>query len=172
MGCDVVGCPDAGVVGPACNVGNISAWEIGVTTLNTTVSSQPLTWTVADSTTQSPTGVELTKSFYIGTPPSLGLQSARSFTGCALFFEGITTNLSFNGSDKDLAVGTCGGAMGSRCVSDLLAQAKKQLSVLTGTPGGNSSVCAQLQSALQNTAPATCTNATKGSWGNITSQGM
>jgi len=175
VGCDVVACPNGNSNEPECAIGNITASELGIASLNSTISPQPLTWTVAGSTIYDSTNsseVLLTKSFYLGTPPSLDLNSSESFSGCALFFEGMTTILRFNGTDQDTAVGTCGDAMGSQCVTDLLSQAKSKLSSFAGNSGVNSSVCAQLQSALEDSAPKTCTNATGGSWGVIVSKDL
>lgn len=176
VGCGTISCPTAGdSPQPLCVIGNATNEQIGVASVNTSVSSDPLTWTVGTAATTDPTNTSATlwtKSFYLGTPPSLDLNGSLPYTGCALFFEGVSTNLQFNNTRAAVTKGSCSDAMSGPCVDDLLSLATTQIASLVKNPSNDSTVCAQLQSALQDSVPGSCNAVHDGNWGQITSKGQ
>ncbi len=102
----------------------------------------------------------LLRDFYLGLPPSVQLQSFPSNTGCAIFFEGISSSLRFH----DLALnelladnGNCGDALTSQCVDEWTRQANDEVNKAIQAGGGLD--CGVLASTLQNNPPAQCSAA-------------
>lgn len=174
VGCDAVGCPLNQYNRPQCEIGNLTAQEIGVANLSTSISPKPLTWTLSTSASSDPTNSSqevFTRTFYLGTPPSLDLQTLTTYQSCALFFEGISSNLAFPLHDLDTDVGTCSDAMGLACVNNLMVQANSTLSNIMAGNNDTITICQTLETMLRDNAPHTCANATNGSWGNISVKG-
>ena len=172
LGCNEVNCPQNPDLQPyfSCPVDGAVNTLIGIANLTTALVPQPLTWTVGIS--QSPNPANSTESvysrnFYLGAPPRLDLVDLSNTTGCALFFEGISSQLKFAGP-LEYSVGTCSDALSAGCVTDLLNQATSILATLDPTLGN---VCEALESALVNNAPSSCGVAQRGSWGNISAKG-
>lgn len=174
VGCDAVGCPLNQFNRPQCKIGNLTSEEIGVANLSTSISPEPLTWSILTSDTTDPTNHSqgiFARSFYLGTPPSLDFQALTTYQSCALFFEGISSNLAFPLHDLDTDVGTCSDAMGSACVHDLMVQANSTLSNIMAGNNDTITMCETLETMLRDNAPHTCANATNGSWGTISVKG-
>ncbi|TGO76500.1 hypothetical protein BELL_0152g00100 [Botrytis elliptica] len=200
VGCDSVNCVTQ-YNPPTCPINNITLSVIGITSFNTSVDPSPFTWTLGiqeseetvehsvptthlkhRQTSSSPTGpvkptatssfnITLSRDFYLGTPPTTNLTSGSSTHACALFFDGIASDLTFGAS----ATGTCNDALTASCVDDLLAQSQSQMAkILSGTPNAQSEtdICNALQSAIKSQVPASCTAAKGGSWGDIVAQGL
>lgn len=168
----LVGCED-GINCPQdrCIVGNTTNAILGVTSFDSAISPDgPITWAVGSSATQSPTNLTedlFVKSFYLGTLPTLQLTNTTAFSGCALFFEGISKNLPLKYTTEYNTV-TCNEVLQASCVNDLLSQATQQVQSLAGSPSAtNSSLCKALQSALQTAPPISCPPAIGGSWGTV-----
>ena len=199
-GCNAVDCPTAYNGDLQCVIGNATASAIGALSFNTSLSPQPLTWTLI---IQSPTSLHsqpqqelFERDFFLGTPPSLNLSQNTSATStrnqqaeaCSLFFEGVAPRLRFPGSDREYDQGTCNDALGAQCFADLQAQAQSELSKIlnnstsrgTGSSNSNSisnssapasSVCDALGTSLRDKAPTSCTVAYSGGhWGSILSR--
>lgn len=167
--CDAVACPLDEYSQQRCVLGNITARAVGISSFTSALSSQPLTWTLAIQSINEPPR-SFDRDFFIGTPPAVNLTdegSSRS-EACALFFEGVATELKFPGSDPDYDQGTCNDALTKSCVDDLRTQARSELANIRGGKDKNSSsasVCASLGDALRGSAPKTCAVASNGSWG-------
>lgn len=171
VGCDVLGCESAG-----CTVGNTTNAFLGATSFNTTVSPRgTLTWTVgalAEEFSANSTDTRFTKNFYLGYPPSLNLQDPSTFSGCALFFEGIARSIQLNGTSEFGPV-TCGQTLGDDCVTDLLAQARQVLQTLRSAADATStSVCSDLQSILEREPPQSCQPISQITWGSVIAKGQ
>ena len=178
-GCDAVDCPT-----DQCILGNATAAALGILSFNTSLSPQPLTWTLLVQALDAQQNL-YERDFFLGTPRSLNLSKNTStrLTGypqaCSLFFEGIAPQLRFPGSDSLHDQGTCNDALDADCVADLQAQAKSELSkVLHNSSSENNSksttlaspVCDALRTALRDKAPTSCTLASGGHWGSILSR--
>ena len=191
-GCDAVDCPTDNSGKLQCILGNATAAALGVLSFNTSLSPQPLTWTLLVQALDAQQNL-YERDFFLGTPPSLNLSESTSSksTGrqqpqaCSLFFEGIAPHLRFSGSDSLHDQGTCNDALNADCVADLQVQAKSELSKIlnnnnsegTGSSENNSSstalaspVCDALSTALRDKAPTSCTLASGGHWGSILSR--
>lgn len=171
VGCDAIDCPT--VYRQAhCIVGNSTLNILGISNLSTSISPKPLTWTIGLQTVEDPaysTSSFYDRDYYLGTPPSVQLSDVSSFRGCALFFEGIASKLSFPGP-SEYSIGTCSDALSASCVSELLSQAQSAMQAILIASGQNrseSAVCASLQSQLQNSAPKSCSILPNQSWGTI-----
>ena len=160
LGCDAVGCPLDDYRTPQCEVGNATLKAIGIANVTTLLDAQPLTWTLG---LQELNGTQPTfdRNFYLGTPASLELNDT---TGCALFFEGVSTNLTTSKGNL-LDKFTCSDALAESCVSDLITQAESNSKDISGT-SDDSDFCNKLRDSLVNKPPSTC-NGLQGSWGNI-----
>lgn len=162
FGCDTVGCPVDEYRTAQCKVGNATLKAVGITNITTTVDTRPLTWTLGLQELQtagnrSQTTLTLDRNFYLGTPPSFKLEDT---TGCALFFEGISANLTTTNKENF----TCSDALNKDCVSDLITQTQS-----SGDALSNSDFCNKLRDSLVNNPPSTC-NGIKSSWGTIVAQ--
>src|SRR5947209_20090139 len=73
LGCDNVQCPHNpnNSMLADCQLGSITAENIGVANLTTGLSPQPLTWTIGQSENRSISTSVVGRDFYLGQPPSL-----------------------------------------------------------------------------------------------------
>lgn len=159
LGCDAVGCPVDEYRTPQCEIGNATLKAIGITNVTTLLDSQPLTWTLGlqELKAEQPT---FDRNFYLGTAPSLSLNDT---TSCALFFEGVSSNLTTSAGNQ-LNKFTCSDALPAACISDLLTQAQSSFDTLEDT--SSSSICSQLRDTLLTKPPPTC-NLPQNTWGTI-----
>lgn len=171
LSCQDIGCPMASFGVANCVLDGIKANALGVSKVNTSLSEDPLTWSVTIGTNNDRATdglLNYQKDFYLGQPSALKLQSTDSVQGCAIFFEGISYALEFGGSlgGEDLAYedGTCVEALGESCVSDWMAQLNSLVSQTDGDLD-----CDALGQSLQASPPGTCQNL-GGSWGQVTSR--
>ena len=150
----------------------MTATAVGVADVSTPFSSSPFTWTL---TVQPVRGSVKTfeRDFFLGTPPFLPLNSTDT-QACALFFDGISANLKFPGSDPETDQGTCIDALTQACVDDLSKQAKDAWSeLLDGSESDDvdllntGEVCKRFGETLRDHAPQTCTAASDRKWGDI-----
>jgi hypothetical protein len=173
-GCDLVPCPLNQYGVQYCPIANVTATAIGVSNFTTSLSPDPLTWTTTisfypDPQNSSMSGFE--RGYLLGLPPTVDLSSAENVTGCALFFDEISSKLKFPGNDTDVDTGTCQDAMGALCVADLQSQARSVLANLSATVGLGTTICSDLESALHDTPPASCSFLQDGTWGSIHARG-
>jgi hypothetical protein len=154
----IVGCDGLNVQCPTkkndsdslpCNYNN---GEIGVVSLNSNVTPEPLTWTV----TMYDDG---DKNFWLGSPPSLDLARETDFGACALRVWNMTTALQLPAGFNDFANFGCPTVLGDDCVQDLIIQMREQLvSIVNGTTelvmGG--SPCDLISLNFEENAPASC----------------
>jgi hypothetical protein len=174
VGCDALGCPLSLYGRPTCTIGNLTADEIGVANVSTTLIPEPLTWTLAISNAEDPANSSqliFSRDFYLGAPPSLDLQTSTAFQACALFFEGISSHLAFPLHRHDTDVGICSDALNSACVNNLVSQAKAYVDKMAAVDGDPAAMCRTLEGALRDSAPPTCNSTHNGSWGTITVRG-
>lgn len=172
MGCDSVHCPpdiSTGHGSSNCTLDGVVGTAIGIANFTTAISPEPLTWTLAISNNDKQTFFG--RDFYLGTPPALNMTDITATTGCALFFEDVTSSLHFPGSSLNSSVGTCSDAMGPACVTDLISQSKAELDIILQVVRPGANVCAMLAAVLSNSAPNTCNATQSGSWGNVTTKG-
>ncbi|KAK8134190.1 hypothetical protein PG984_006202 [Apiospora sp. TS-2023a] len=169
LGCDAVGCPTNEYHVAQCKVGNATLKALGITNVTTTLDARPLTWTVGfqevpkgDDSSHPDAAIVLDKNFYLGTPPSLKFDNGTA-AGCALFFEGISANLTVPLEKKDSF--SCADALSGDCVSDLIRQAESAAKL-----AGNSEACSQLRDALMSKPPSSCNPAKGGTWGSVISR--
>jgi hypothetical protein len=171
--CADVHCPpDDTPVGAVCQVQDRIYNAIGLTSFASAI-TQPqnnLTWTVGfshqtkdlngDGETRWNESVE-GKGFYLGSPPSLELQSDElPYKGCAIFLYG--NEVSQNRSD------TCEDQVGTDCIAAIQLQAE---TILSSVQNGNETTkesCQQLQMQMNQTFPSVCFNVTNStSWNGI-----
>lgn len=143
-----------------CRVDGSLVTAIGVANFSSTLSQFPLTWTVTYG--QNLSNLDLDeRTYYLGYPPELDMPNLPSVSSCALFFTGIEAGLSFlkpeDEREEGPTPGTCGDALGTTCVADLMQQAQ---GLVASNPD-----CVSLAQMLQAAPPSSCTEA--GSWGNI-----
>ncbi|KAF9700495.1 hypothetical protein EKO04_001233 [Ascochyta lentis] len=166
LGCDAVGCPVDEYRNAQCEIGNATLKAIGVANVTSVLDSRPLTWTLGlQELKGNGTNPTFDRNFYLGTPPYLQLNDTK---GCALFFEGVSENLTSSSGDQ-LNKFTCSSALAEACVSDLIAQAQSSYEGFDDEFGGGSDLCNQLRDTLVNKPPTTCSGV-KGSWGTIVAQ--
>ncbi|KAK8038964.1 hypothetical protein PG993_007375 [Apiospora rasikravindrae] len=168
LGCDAVGCPTNEYHVAQCKIGNATLQALGITNVTTTLDTRPLTWTVGfqeapkDSISGHPeAAMALDKNFYLGTPPSMRFDN--STAGCALFFEGISANITVPQDKKNSF--TCADALSEDCVSDLVRQAESAAKF-----AGNADACSQLRDSLTNKPPPSCNSVKGGTWGSVISR--
>ncbi|PQE08123.1 hypothetical protein CJF31_00008216 [Rutstroemia sp. NJR-2017a BVV2] len=177
VGCDAVHCPINNKTS-TCPVGNTTLSYLGITSLNTSLASSPLTWTLGTQVTYDPSNnslASLDRDYFLGTPPTILNLTSNSYHGCALFFDGVSANnLSFPNTPHESGSGTCNDALSTSCVTDLLAQSQSELNTLLSSNSSNESkICSALQSALQSKSPTSCTDIVPNhnGWGNIIVRG-
>jgi hypothetical protein len=164
LGCDAVGCPIDGNRFVHCEVGNSTLKSIGITNVTTLLDSRPLTWTLGLQEIQGDgSNLTLDRNFYLGTPPSLQLNDT---DGCALFFDGISANLSSTAGDDKF---TCSNVLAESCVSSLITQAQSTYEGFGSETDGSSGLCNRLRDSLVNKPPTECSNI-MGTWGTILAQ--
>lgn len=166
LGCDAVGCPTNEYHVAQCKVGNVTLQALGITNVTTTLDTKPLTWTVGFQEVPKDgehpdAAIALDKNFYLGMPPSLRFDNETA--GCALFFEGISANLTVPQEKKDSF--TCADALNQDCVSDLVSQAESAAKL-----AGDSEACSQLRDALMSKPPSSCNSVKGGTWGSVISR--
>ncbi|KAK8086753.1 hypothetical protein PG994_001727 [Apiospora phragmitis] len=166
LGCDAVGCPTNEYHVAQCKVGNATLQALGITNVITTLDSRPLTWTVGfqeapKDGSHPEAAMALDKNYYLGTPPSLHFDN--STAGCALFFEGISANITVPQEKKNSF--TCADALSEDCVSDLIRQAESAAKLAS-----DSDSCNQLRDTLINKPPPSCNSVKGGTWGSVISR--
>jgi hypothetical protein len=177
LGCDDIGCPirPGNSMQANCQLGNITANNIGIAQMNTSLSPEPLTWTLGLSTSDATDGTYLTtwrKDFYLGQPASVNLQSSTATGACAIFLEGVASSLKFHsdvvannaGNDN----GSCGDALTPACASaleNLVSGIVKSDDAFSGAL-----TCDSLAQKLSANTPAACT-LHPNLWTNISSRG-
>lgn len=174
-GCADVACPPAATPGGTheCQIGNSTLTSIGVASIDSKISTQPLTWTLGfewvNETIQDLKYL-LHRSLYLGTEPSLNLGDDQSYGGCALIFEGVASMLRFS-ANTEAKDWTCPNAMGSQCVDDLNLLAQREFENID--KNASASICTALGTVLQDKVPKSCSGvAGSSSWENIISRGM
>jgi len=166
LGCDAVGCPVDEYRRANCEVGNATLNAVGIANVTTSLSREPLTWTLGlQEVDNNGTAPSFDRNYYLGTPPSLKLDDT---TGCALFFEGVSANLTAPNADQ-LDNFTCSDSLAESCIADLTAQAHSTFKALNNGTATGPALCNQLRDSLANQAPSTC-NGVRGSWGAIAAQ--
>ncbi|KAK7948492.1 uncharacterized protein PG986_009378 [Apiospora aurea] len=168
VGCDAVGCPTNEYHVAQCKVGNATLQALGITNVTTALDTRSLTWTVGfqevpkdgSSSGHPEAAMPLDKNFYLGAPPSFRFDN--STAGCALFFEGISANITVPQEKKNSF--TCADALTEACVADLVHQAESAAKL-----AGDSNACSQLRDSLMNKPPPSCSSA-KGTWGSVASR--
>jgi hypothetical protein len=177
VGCDAVHCP-TNYRTSTCPVGNTTLSYLGITSLNTSLASSPLTWTLGTQTildSSNNSVVSLDRDYFLGTPPTASNLTSNTYYGCALFFDGVSaTNLSFPNTPHESGSGTCNDALSTSCVTDLLAQSQSELNTLLSSDSSDESkVCSALQSAFQSKSPTSCTDIFPNDnvWGDIIVRG-
>ncbi|OQU98960.1 hypothetical protein CLAIMM_04669 [Cladophialophora immunda] len=173
IGCNAINCPKSqnSPFQFDCPVDGAVNTLVGIANVTSTITPQPLTWTVGISSTSDPTNDTESiyfRNFYLGSPPGLDLEKLSNTTGCALFFDGITSQLKFPGY-IETSIGTCSDALSAGCVTDLLNQATSTLATLDSASGD---VCDVLASELVNKAPPSCGVAQSGSWATINAKAI
>ncbi|KAL9112236.1 MAG: hypothetical protein Q9227_003354 [Pyrenula ochraceoflavens] len=164
---------------PQCSIGNITSVALGVANVTSQKfsPSESLTWTVALSSSSDPKNQSqllYDRNYIFGSPPSTDLAKS-PLQACALFFESLTTLLSFPGSNSDLSKGTCTDILPRSCVDDIIKTAQSEglnlhsRETLNNTT--SSSICANLQHRVATSPPASCNNLPKSAWENIIARG-
>lgn len=175
-GCATVNCPAEGADWD-CPVGNVTYMALGIASFESDISpTKPLTWTLAHSE-QPIAGSDQylwTREYFLGTPASISLRNVSSYSGCAVFFQGMTRKLQFNNTDPHFSEGTCSDVLTAECVSDLLSQAHDETISLSSTPTAfnETATCLRLQSVLQNGVPKSCSQIAHNSWGELVAKGQ
>lgn len=171
VGCEKVSCPlSSDKTQPQCSIGNVTTAAIGITNFATPLSITPFTWTL--TTQDLPDSPKLFEhDFFLGTSRLVSLDSS-NIQACALFFDGVSPNLKFPGTDAETDQGTCADALSQSCVDDLGQQAEKALSdLLTNAEGSDraevGTLCNGVNDALKDHAPSTCTVASNSQWGDV-----
>lgn len=165
LGCDNVQCPKDpnNSMLADCQLGSITAENIGVANLTTDLSPQPLTWTIGQSENRSLSTSVVGRDFYLGHPPSLNAQLQSGTPDCAIFFHGIAPYLRFpstSGIDQGKSSGTCADVLTLPCMEALQNQVAEVLTT-------NATVdCSSLAAMLQSTAPTSCP-VQNGTWGEV-----
>jgi hypothetical protein len=171
-----------------CEVGNISALQLGWTHVAPNITNNPVfTWALTENNlAQGVYGNSLNstmqRNFLLGIPPTVSdynLDHLDPWNGCALFFESAAANNSIlNPSLKDNegTSGTpqfnadCNATLGDSCVGDLVSQTQSLLQ--KGFKGPTSTWCSALKDALIASPPQSCSNiANDGNWQPVVAAG-
>lgn len=169
---DLPACPLQGSLAQ-CDLEGFVTNTLGVSEVNTTLTTEPLTWTVTVGKDhyENATTMLYRKDFYLGQPPSAQLQASTSVAGCALFFEGASTSLQIPGNSAGNYLepdARCTDVLSSQCISDWVDQVRNEVNKTTAS--GAQMVCSDLAAALQDNRPSQC-NSTTGSWGAVYAKG-
>ncbi|KAI1173621.1 hypothetical protein F4777DRAFT_429431 [Nemania sp. FL0916] len=169
VGCADLECPpsSADKQSDNCTVTDKSFGYVGVTRIPTSQKSlQGLSWTKGYTAVDLPNNNRTFQSyFYLGTPPGLKLNGTGA---CSVFFNGISTSLSFGGEDgkNETSQGTCADALGSDCVNGLVDHAKR---FVQDSGSNNTDLCSALQDELRKNVDNACLHISSGVWTNLTS---
>ena len=160
---------------PKCIFSNFTSNALGIANFFVSTISQPLTWTVALSTTpdnSNQSQLLYDRNYIFGTPPSTGLANSTSLYGCGLFFEGLTPLLSFSTANNETSIGKCSDTIPANCVNDVirLAQTEGQKLQQAQESNQNSSLCSNLLQRISKAKPGSC-DALKDGWGTILARG-
>ena len=174
LGCDDINCPiDPHNDGAAnCQLGNATIATLGIAQINTSLSPEPLTWTVGGTLVDS----ELTRTwgqgFYLGQPSALNLQSSGGVGACGIFLHGASSSLEFHqgllSSQIESDNGSCGDALTPECVSELEAQALQVAQSVEFFDG--SVTCGLIAGQISANVPSSCRQIPD-LWTNISSHG-
>lgn len=162
VGCEAVNCPNEyeNRNSPTCQVESTDMTLVGLLFIESPLSEDDLTWTIGDSGLRSTTSTynrTVTRSFYLGTPPSLDLTSSKLVhRGCAIFVispdrGAYQVHLQ---SAPQYANGACGELMGEDCVGDLTA--KIEVLAQSNADGDVESFCASIVEGLQAASLSSC----------------
>ncbi|CAN9411266.1 unnamed protein product [Alternaria alternata] len=149
--CGDVHCPpDDTPVGAECNVTDKTYEAIGLRSFSTAITddNNNLTWTLAThhNQTHSSKTMLTEKSFYLGTPPSLELDSENlPYRGCAIFLyeNPVGRNNSWD----------CEKVVGATCISSLLTQVNTLLGLSANETETTEESCLRVQRGLNETFP-------------------
>ncbi|CAN9256325.1 unnamed protein product [Alternaria alternata] len=164
--CGDVHCPpDNTPVGAECNVTDKIYEAIGLRSFSTAITddNNNLTWTLAThhNQTHSSKTMLTEKSFYLGTPPSLELDSENlPYRGCAIFLyeNPVGRNNSWD----------CEKVVGATCISSLLTQVNTLLGLSANETETTEESCLRVQRGLNETFPDECSEVTNStSWPGI-----
>lgn len=164
--CGDVHCPpDNTPVGAECNVTDKTYEAIGLRSFSTAITddNNNLTWTLAThhNQTHSSKTMLTEKSFYLGTPPSLELDSENlPYRGCAIFLyeNPVGRNNSWD----------CEKVVGATCISSLLTQVNTLLGLSANETETTEESCLRVQRGLNETFPDECSEVTNStSWPGI-----
>ena len=178
LGCDDVNCPIDAKTGDlaSCQLGNVTATHLGIAQVNTSLSPEPLTWTLGASLSSNVNSGKVTriwgKRYYLGQPGALNLQSSDGVNACGIFLHGASSSLKFHegivssqiGNDN----GNCGDALTSECVSELEAQAVEVARNVESFDGRVT--CGVLAEQISANVPSSCRQIPD-LWTNISSHG-
>ncbi|KAK7980856.1 hypothetical protein PG989_013313 [Apiospora arundinis] len=163
LGCDAVGCPTNESHIAQCKVGSAALKALGIATIIIIIilDTWPWTWTVGfeelpKGDNRPEAALVLDKNFYLGTPPNMRFDNTT--TGCALFFEGVSANLTVPQNKKNTF--TSADALNADCVSDLTRQTES-----TAKPASDSNACRQLRNSVMTKPPLSCNTIEGGNWG-------
>lgn len=168
-GCTAAICPGGESGRPSCELGNLTSAAIGIASFNTSLSMEPLSWTISVQDVRNQTRT-FERDFLLGTPSSVNLQqSLFGAQACSLFFDGVLASLRFPGSDMEYDKGTCADALTAQCAIDLQNQAQAELAtlLLKENNTNQSNLCLNLGSSLRDKPPSACSSVIGESWNTI-----
>lgn len=165
LGCDAVGCPVDEYHVAQCEVGNATLKAIGIANVTTTLDAQPLTWTLGlEELKTSNANASFDRNYYLGVPSTVQLNDT---IGCALFFDGVSANLTATKGDEENF--TCSRVFAESCVTDLITQAQSNYGKIGTEIKAGADLCDKLRDSLVDQPPKSC-NGLQGSWGAISTR--
>ncbi len=178
LGCDDVSCPIDANNGDiaSCQLGNVTATQLGIAQVNTSLSPEPFTWTLGASLNSNVNSGKVTriwgKGFYLSQPSALNLQSSVGVRACGIFLHGASSSLKFHEGSLSSQIGSdngdCGDALTSECVSELEAQALEVAQSVESFDG--SVTCGVVAEQISANVPSSCRQIPD-LWTNISSHG-
>lgn len=163
VGCAAVDCPTRyeNSDSPTCQVESTDMTLVGLFSYQTPLSEDNLTWTIGDSGLQSIITTynrTVTRSFYLGTPPSLNLTSSTlTHRGCAISIvspDRGAYQFYSKGAPQYANEASCAGALGENCIDDLTGRVDE---LARSNAGADTySFCANIGEGLQANPPLSC----------------
>ncbi|PGH26424.1 hypothetical protein AJ80_01922 [Polytolypa hystricis UAMH7299] len=164
VGCDTFKCPIGNGGNSFCAVGEINFTAIGISSFNSTYvnnGTTPLTWTVGATAypanvypPQDSQYIRVSRSFFLGVPPTADLVDNDSFGACAIFLRGVFAGQSDPSQGE---ISACDSSLGSRCKDGLLGLANNITnSLLSSENVAGLQFCHRLARELRLQLPAAC----------------
>ena len=137
----IIGCDGPGIDCPAktsAAKGGVCSYNedgIGVVSFRSNITSDgPLTWTIKSLDDSVGGDPATSRTFFLGSPPTLNFEAVTNFEACTMAFAGVTSSLQLPSGFTDFGNFGCSTVMGATCAQDVFARVQHELLGILNDP--------------------------------------